>query len=109
MRRLLGHLAEQVTGALAGEGRDAAERARLRFEAHGLVSAAGLLGFAALSRACAEVEACGEDEVAGDSAAFPLALSRARARCSAAAFETRRLIAGLEEAPPAPVGLGRTG
>ncbi len=109
VRRLLGHLAEQVTGALAGEGAEAAERARLRFEAHGLVSAAGMLGFAALSRACAELEACTEDEVARDPAAFPMALARARARCIAAAFETRRLIAGLEEAPPAPVGLGRMG
>ncbi len=108
VRRLLGHLAEQVTGALAGEGTEAAGRGRLRFEAHGLVSAAGMLGFAALSRACAELEACTEDEVARDPSAFPMTLARARARCTAAAFETRRLIAGLEEAPPAPAGLGRT-
>ncbi|TGD95936.1 hybrid sensor histidine kinase/response regulator [Methylobacterium nonmethylotrophicum] len=105
--RLLGHLAEQVTGALAGEGADAAERARLRFEAHGLVSAAGMLGFAPLSRACAELEACGEDEVARDGTSFAMALARARARCAAAAFETRRLIGALE-APAAPSGLGRT-
>ncbi|MGF3024318.1 ATP-binding protein [Methylobacterium aquaticum] len=109
VRRLLGHLAEQVTGALAGEGSEAAERARLRFEAHGLVSAAGMLGFAPLSRACAELEACGEDEVARDPSAFGMALARARARCIAAAFETRRLVAGLEEAPTSPGGLGRMG
>ncbi|MET7245643.1 ATP-binding protein [Methylobacterium sp. EM32] len=108
VRRLLGHLAEQVTGALAGEGADAGARGRLRFEAHGLVSAAGLLGFAALSRACAELESCTEDAVARDPAAFAMALARARARCTAAAFETRRLIAGLEADPAAPAGLGRT-
>ncbi|SFV16463.1 PAS domain S-box-containing protein [Methylobacterium sp. 174MFSha1.1] len=108
VRRLLGHLAEQVTGALAGEGAEAAGRGRLRFEAHGLVSAAGMLGFAALSRACAELESCTEDAVARDPAAFAMALARARIRCTAAAFETRRLIAGLEAGPSAPTGLGRT-
>ncbi|OAS23131.1 PAS domain-containing hybrid sensor histidine kinase/response regulator [Methylobacterium platani] len=106
--RLLGHLAEQVTGALAGEGGEAAERARLRFEAHGLVSAAGMLGFAALSRACAALEACGEDEVARDATAFAAALARARARCTAAAFETRRLRAEAANATAAPSGLGLT-
>ncbi|MGX7708641.1 ATP-binding protein [Methylobacterium sp. Gmos1] len=108
VRRLLGHLAEQVTGALAGEGTEAAGRARLRFEAHGLVSAAGMLGFAALSRSCAELESCTEDEVARDPAAFAMALARARARCTAAAFETRRLISDLEADAVAPAGLGRT-
>ncbi|AWN53355.1 PAS domain-containing hybrid sensor histidine kinase/response regulator [Methylobacterium sp. 17Sr1-1] len=108
VRRLLGHLAEQVTGALAGEGADAEGRGRLRFEAHGLVSAAGMLGFAALSRACAEFESCTEDAVARDPAAFAMALARARVRCTAAAFETRRLIAGLEAGPSASAGLGRT-
>ncbi|WP_171069994.1 PAS domain-containing hybrid sensor histidine kinase/response regulator [Methylobacterium terricola] len=107
VRRLLGHLADQVTGALVGEGREAADRARLRFEAHGLVSAAGMLGFAALSRACAELEACSEEEVARDASAFAMALSRARARCTAAAFETRRLRAELDAAA-APAGLGLT-
>ncbi|MFH6783775.1 MULTISPECIES: ATP-binding protein [Methylobacterium] len=108
VRRLLGHLADQVTGALAGEGRDAADRARLRFEAHGLVSAAGMLGFAALSRACAELETCTEEEVARDASAFAMALARARARCIAAAFETRRLRAELEADAAAPAGLGLT-
>ncbi|WP_238190117.1 PAS domain-containing hybrid sensor histidine kinase/response regulator [Methylobacterium frigidaeris] len=108
VRRLLGHLAEQVTGALTGEGTEAAERTRLRFEAHGLVSAAGMLGFASLSRACAELESCSEDEVARDRTAFGMALARARARCTAAALETRRLIAGLEAAPTIAAGLGRT-
>ncbi|AWN44932.1 hybrid sensor histidine kinase/response regulator [Methylobacterium terrae] len=108
VRRLLGHLADQVAGALAGDGTDAADRARLRFEAHGLVSAAGMLGFAALSRACAEIEACDEDEVARDGAAFAMALARARARCAAASFEIRRLRAELDAGTAAPANFGRT-
>jgi len=98
--RLLTRLDALITGSFSASAVTAEERETLRREAHSLASASGLIGFSDLSLACAALGDHNETRLAREGGAgFEAALDRCRSFADAAALETRRLIATMEEGP----------
>ncbi|MBB3904472.1 ATP-binding protein [Methylobacterium brachythecii] len=96
--RLLGHLGKLATESFSGESSTRAGRTTLRREAHALASGSGLIGFSALSQACATLDGYDEPLIAEEGlAGFDAALAHVRRLAAAAASETQRLIADMEE------------
>ncbi|MER2265304.1 ATP-binding protein [Methylobacterium oxalidis] len=93
LTRLLEVLLEDLNGSLSGAALTHEERARLRHEAHSLVSSAGMLGFAALATACHGLEACNEQRVAQEgSEVFQHQLGQVRELAVRTAEQVRRLL-----------------
>ena len=101
--RLLGQLQDELGRSLREPSETEEDRARLRREAHVLVSAAGMLGFAGLAAACARFETCGRlDAGAAPGPAFAAELARVRAVSEGASREARRLVGELRRGNPRP-------
>ena len=56
-------LSAELEGSFADPVRRREDRARLRFEAHNMTSAAGAIGFVDLSAACRALETCTEEDI----------------------------------------------
>ena len=88
--RLLGQLDEELRRSLHGPSESRRDRARLRREAHVLVSAAGMLGLTGLRAACVHFETCDPD-----APTFPGELAALRVRIEAAKRDAGRLAEAL--------------